>query len=820
MNLRFKQELPACRCWQCAPARTLVRRATIKKWPLALLGCVLGCVGTAHAKPKTPGYAERVIQWTVGEEETCGDISLALYGSSRYAYLVERYSSVDCRGGSLVLQPGLTLVVPAEVTSLATAEVRSMKPEVRAKPPGGGWQSAEPGMPLHERYSVNTREEARADIRFVDRTRIFLSEKTLVVIYGTARQSQIARQKQVIAELDSGELQAGLAAIAGKRAEIGVSGGAKVAAESRDTVLRKNAEKKRTTVSVFDGKANVRSGGKQVEVPKNHGSAFVDQKPPSAPQPLPPPPAWDAGTSPMIVMVRRGASDGGVIRGAWSSIPGAVKYRVELATDSRFEDLVVREEVAADIKNFRAEKMPVGRYFLRVRAIDGDDFLGIASVKREVSIVEVAGSGSMPEQLGKRLEVHRYQQLGLGVPKSLEVRVDEGAFGPAPKVIDFGLVTPRRLSFRGRGESREQTFEVVYVEPRAELQITRDEDGALRVESAFPGIDADSVKSRMKPQVRVRKALLEGEPVTVDGAGVALAPLLTPSTAGVERFAAKLPLIEADHVVVSVVDAQGRPLGDATWDAPREGEAPPLRLREPVIGPSFSASGLHPAVSTRLWSAQRTSSAEVFAGAASNDVAQVAARVEGSTGRGGLPQIGFDALVPSNGLTSSDQPVDTLAWVGASVELWQAFAGRGSFGVAARYGLPTRDGDASVAEFGFALGREQRRWSWLVNLGGRAALADGAPHGDGSGFLMLGGDYGLNAWLRACALLDVHLLVGDDELVPGGLAPRGGIGAGVELGEQPSDGGRVFGTLGLRASGWDDLDNPLLAQLGVGFRGF
>src|SRR5690606_27535097 len=146
------------------------------------------------------------------------------------------------------------------------------------------------GMPLHERYSVNTREEARADIRFVDRTRIFLSEKTLVVIYGTARQSQVARQKEVIAELDSGELPAGLAAIAGKRAEIGVSGGAKVSAESRDTVLRKNAEKRRTTVSVFDGKANVRSGGKQVSVPKNHGSAFVDQKPPSEPKPLPPPP--------------------------------------------------------------------------------------------------------------------------------------------------------------------------------------------------------------------------------------------------------------------------------------------------------------------------------------------------------------------------------------------------------------------------------------------------------------------------------------------------------------------------------------------------
>ncbi|MCA9645718.1 MAG: FecR domain-containing protein [Polyangiaceae bacterium] len=760
-----------------------------------------------------------MIQWTVGEEETCGDIAVALYGASRYAYLVERYSSVDCRGGSLVLKPGLTLVVPAEVTSLATAEVRSMRPEVRAKPPGGGWQSAEPGMPLHERYSVNTREEARADIRFVDRTRIFLSEKTLVVIYGTARQSQVARQKEVIAELDSGELQAGLAAIAGKRAEIGVSGGAKVSAESRDTVLRKNAEKKRTTVSVFDGKAKVRSAGKQVEVPKNYGSAFVDQQAPSTPQPLPPPPAWDAGTSPMIVMVERGAAQGGLIKGAWSAIPGAVKYRVELATDPRFEELVVREEVGPEILNFRAEKMPIGRYYLRVRAIDGDDFLGIASVKREVSIVEVDASGSARLEVGKTLNVHRYQQVAFNVPKGLEVRVDEGPFGPAPKLIDFGLVSPKSLSFRGRGESREQTFKVHYVDPKAALKVTQDSDGALRVEASFPGIDDQSVSARMKPLVRVRKAYLEGEPVTVDVASVALQADLPPKPPGGSGYSAKLPLIDADQVIVSVVDVDGRPLGDATWDAPVSTDAPRLRLKAPMIGPSFSATGLHPAVSARMWSAQRTSSASVYAGAASDETAQLGARVEGSTGRGSLPQLGFDAQVPSNGLGEGN-PVDTLAWLGASVELWQAFEGRGSMGVAARYGLPTRDGDASVVELGIALGRDLDKWSWLVNLGGRGALAEGAPHGDGSGFVMFGADYALAAWLRAYALLDAHVIVGDDSVVPDGLAPRGGIGAGVEFGERPIDGGRLFGTLGLRASAWDELDNPLLAQVGAGFRGF
>lgn len=239
-----------------------------------------------------------------------------------------------------------------------------------------------------------------------------------------------------------------------------------------------------------------------------------------------------------------------------------------------------------------------------------------------------------------------------------------------------------------------------------------------------------------------------------------------------------------------------------------------------MIGPSFEATGLHPAVSTRLWSAHRTTSAAAYGAAASDDAAQLGARVEGGTGRGSLPQLGFDAQVPSNGLSDGGGPVDTLAWLGVSVEVWQPFAGRGSMGVAARYGLPTRDGDASVVEVGASLGRELDDWSWLVNLGGRAALADGAPHGDASGFLLLGADYGLTSWLRAYALLDAHVVVGDEALVPDGVAPRGGLGAGVELGEHPHDGGRVFGTLGVRASAWDELDNPVLAQLGVGFRGF
>lgn len=819
------------------PAQTLVRAAarlklldtnsqrhTSRHLGLGALVSALLCVSTLHAKPKTPGYPEQVVQWTVGEGETCGDIALALYGSSRHAALIERYSNIQCRGGSLVLKQGTTLVVPAEVTSLATAELRSVKPEVRTKPPGGGWEAAGPGAPLHQRYSVNTREDARADIRFLDRTRIFLSEKTLVVIYGTARQSQVARQREVVAELESGELQAGLAAISGRTTELGVAGGGRVSAASRDTVLRKNQAKKRTTVSVFDGEARVTSAGKAVDVAKGHGSAFVDSQAPSAARPLPPPPAWDAATSPLVVLASRvGAAAGvGVIRAAWLGIPDAVSYRVELATDSAFQDLVVREEVGADIKSFRAEKMPVGRYYLRVRAIDDEDFLGIASVQRSVNIVAVQGAGAGGLPGGSKLLVHRYRRIAFDVPAGVEVNVDGKGYGPAPKLIDFGLTTPKHLSFRGVGEQAQQTFDVEYVVPRAEAQIERMPDGRFQISTTFPGIDPESVSARMQPRLRVLAATQQGAalsslPAPVDlaaSAGSSAAPGGGAPSAITAVYTAVLPALQADHLDVVVVDAQGRLLGDARWDAGVTPGSHRLKLADPRIGASLALNALHPASSTRMWAPHRRASAGLTASLSPRHSAQLTARVQGSTGRGRLPEIGFDALVPSDDLSGEGRPVDTAAWLGTSAELWQPYAGWGSMGIAARIGLPTREGAAGVGEVSAAYGRQHLKLDWLFNLGVRAALGDAPAGGDGSGFIAAQLGFQALDWARAYAALDVRLIVGDESVVPDGLAPRGGLALGLEAG------GDLFANLAARVSAWDELDDQLLVQLGAGYRGF
>src|SRR5262249_8502559 len=140
----------------------------------------------------------------------------------------------------------------------------------------------------------------------------------------------------------------------------------------------------RNTVGVYDGKAKVSSGGKSVDVPLNYGTRFTGSAAPSAPRPLPPAPAWGATMSPFVIA----QAEGGTIRAEWAEVTGAKSYRVEVARDEGFRDLVAREEVAASVRSFRAEKMPPGRYHVAVRAIDQEEYLGVAA-KRAVDVVAI-----------------------------------------------------------------------------------------------------------------------------------------------------------------------------------------------------------------------------------------------------------------------------------------------------------------------------------------------------------------------------------------------------------------------------------------------
>jgi len=105
-----------------------------------------------------------------------------------------------------------------------------------------------------------------------------------------------------------------------------------------------------------------------------------------------------------------------VIVAGWSAVPNTASYRIEVARDAEFAELVLREEVPSRVRAFRAEKLSPGGYFMRVRAIDRDDFLGIASETRAVSVSEKqSGTPSPTDRRGDPENRRAGQALRLGV---------------------------------------------------------------------------------------------------------------------------------------------------------------------------------------------------------------------------------------------------------------------------------------------------------------------------------------------------------------------------------------------------------------------
>lgn len=763
--------------------------------PLAVALALTAAARPASAEDSaTPGYPERVVQWGVQKGETCEDIAAALYGSPKHTNLLGRYNRITCRKG-VPLTEGMTLVLPEKVTSMPNARIRSLNPDVKERPPGGSWSLASSGMPLYSNHNVNTLESGRADIEFIDRSRVFLAANTLVVIYGTAGQTSVSKTPPPVVEVEAGEVKAGLAALRGGSVEVALKGGGRVSVASRDAVVERKGE--RTTVAVFDGKASVSSGGANVEVPKNFGTRFVGVAKPAPPRPLPPAPEWEKGSSEGIVLAPKA---GGQLVASWSAVPNAASYRFEIARDEDFRDLVAREEIPGSVRSFRAEKMPPGTYHLSVRAIDKDDYLGIAQ-RRAVHVVagSLTGSGVLDQGA---MKANPYGVLELTPSPGLEMAIDKGPFGPVPPSLDLRQRAPKVIRLRAPGAAAEETIEVAYLPVTAAVSATPSPDRkSLRVIAKLAGAEGIDLEGRIAPSVRVhlpggmRQAKLAASGPSVGEATVPITPVLPPG---------------APAIRIDVMDGRGRLLGSTDADIaqlPPPPPAPPLR-EPPRIGvtlPPWHASSV---TNVPWWSptAPGAAGAVVSAGYAADAWgAQAQARASGSVG-----PVGIDAQVSSNAL-GSGAPVDAAAWLGARARLYRRDPLASlEIGPALRVGLPmSADSPPARLEAGLGIGGVAGRFTWLADAGVRARLDGGSERPDvppWHGFLLAGATVDPAAWMRAYALVDAHLLFGEP------LLGRGGVSLGAEAG------GAFFGALSVRASPWSDTGDILSMQLGVGLR--
>lgn len=769
---------------------TMFRRARHHAILTHSLGLVL-LLWHGSLSAQTPGYGEQVIQWRVRTGETCEDVSKAIYGTAKHRGLVQRYNRVACVPGA-PLEEGLTLVMPAKVTERPPAKLTSVKPEAQSRAPGGSWSQAATGQELPARSSVNTLSAGRAGIQFPDGTKVFLAENTLVVVYGTASQSAVSKSEAPTPVLlEAGEVKAGLSALRGE-VEVATPDGGVVGATSKDAVV--SLVKGKTNVSVFDGKARVQNAGTTVEVPKNFGTKFLANKPPDPPRPLPPAPGWTSAPLPVVLAM----AEAGDLRASWASVPDAKLYRFEIARDAEFDDLVVREQVEADVLSFRAEKFPPGNYFVRVRAIDNDDFLGIATVAR-VALVEARWSRGTGTLEAGKIAGHRYTTIELKNPGGLEVALGTaGDFAAAPASLPLhaaaGLLR-MRTSPDGSGSEFAVDLHALVLEVTIDGSLAPGAPMTIHANTA-PGQNVDL--ATLSPTARL---------VTAQGVRfLDLAPLGAGMGGSMQR--------PASDGVLEFLDSEQNVLH-------REAVRGFIRVPPPryyrTLGVSAPLVGLDPDADLRWWAPSPRGAVAAGIGAAGIDAeTSLEATLQAS---GSIGPVGADLVLRTPSLIGNPGAIAT-AIGGVHFRFADVSNGDLQAAVAVRVGLPLQeDAPPSFVDSAVALGGGTGDFSWLTNANVRVRVpaTPGGSEDLGTQYSISGGaTYDFLDFLRAYAVLDTSLRLdsGSPAIRTGTPGIRGGFAAGLELGTW------IFGSLGGRVSPWRDDGGYVFGQAAIGFRTF
>jgi hypothetical protein len=774
----------------------------------------------AEAAEPTAGFQEPVIQWVVQKGETCASIATSAYGSARHTGLLGRYSRVRCGGE---LPEGLTLVIPASATALPDARVKSLNPAVKAKPAGGAFSPIAPGAPLQGGASVQTESTGRADIEFLDRTRIFLADNTLVVIHGTAARTSVKKNVPPVVELESGEVKMGLAALRGEAVELGVTGGARVSATSKDAVVEKKGQ--RTTVAVFDGSASFANGGKSVSIPKNYGARAEGAKPPEPPRPLPPAPTW-SGTAtgqagfPEIALTL--TAKGPDVALGWEAVPKAKAYRIEIARDAGFGDLIVRTEVPAATRTLRAEGLPPGAYWIAVRAIDDQEFLGVAAVRSHlvVGVTPKVGPATL-DDAGGTLTVAPFTVLefpppeGAAATAKLSISLDKGAASPIVAEVPLGRLAPHELTLSAEG-GLTRSLAVAVERPSAEASLVYEAApagsgtaGQWRLSGKLSGVSAADAAAFVKPVAKVTpRATATGaaSPITV--------PLRLEGTSFVGSLGGDPE--QWTHATVEIVDGTGASL--ARLDAQGGPAAPspptPSAVEMPLLGVTAPLLSVSPDVAG-TWTSPTLPRAGAISGAAAfPDGGGVVAGTARATGTIGV--VGLEASIRSRGTRAAF--VDEGAWFGVRARVFRKGLAQFELAPVFRVSVPTTvTGPIARFEPALALGGLAGKVSWVGQLGGRFRGSESGagarlPVPSAQGFGNLGAAYHASPLLRAYGAVDLQVHPNVRQADPDTIVLRGGLTAGLELGHH------FFGGAGARVTPWTAGTGPVEAQLTLGIR--
>ena len=263
---------------------------------------------------------------------------------------------------------GAAGAAPGKVTAMLTQVHNTVKSK---REDAIAWSAAQSGMPLYDQDAVQTLQRSSAMLTFDENSSLELGANTLMIIKSLERDVQ-ARTKRSLLLMVDGDLRGKIAGT-GKEAlqlEIATPNATaridtdQLPANKSDFKISINPDKS-STITVFQGAAQVTVGGKEVLVESNRSLTVDPDSTMDGPKALP-------KTVELIAPVPSGRflyrDLSPKIKFRWKASPDATKYHFVMARDPQFQDILIDERLTQT--EFTHGKLPHSAYYWRVSALD------------------------------------------------------------------------------------------------------------------------------------------------------------------------------------------------------------------------------------------------------------------------------------------------------------------------------------------------------------------------------------------------------------------------------------------------------------------
>ena len=261
--------------------------------------------------------------------------------------------------------------------AVKAAVLSGLKNSVNSKSANAiAWQSAIHGMQLFNRDAIQTHSNSTAEIKFHDNDFLHVGENSLVIIHDTGATTKVHDKKRSVLALIDGELWGRLNSSATGREiteyQINLRGGG--TAHIKPNPKQRNAEtefrmkvdskKEETTVIVYKGLAEVKKAGKTVNVAPNQATVIARAKEavPTRPIRIPDPVKLASPKREQKFVYSDIPPD---ITFNWQETNGVTSYRITIASDADFNDIVV--DAITPTNSFHNLDLKKGTYYWYVQ---------------------------------------------------------------------------------------------------------------------------------------------------------------------------------------------------------------------------------------------------------------------------------------------------------------------------------------------------------------------------------------------------------------------------------------------------------------------